>query len=213
MPFHRVAQGEFVAKIARRYVVSADAIWNHPDNADLKARRKTPHVLTAGDQIWVPETDLKTVSVATGSLHRFQVKAATTKVKVRFLRQEKPRGAVPFTATIGERSLDGALDGDGVLELTIPIDTTSFELELRPPNERVERYDVRVGHLDPADDPVGIEQRLRHLGHAWEGAADESGLGPEGSRVLAGFQKKHGLEPTGEIDDATRDKLRHVHGS
>lgn len=213
VPIHRVAQGEFVAKIAARYGVGAASIWDHPDNRDLKDRRKSPHILKPGDSLFVPEQERREVEAATGKLHRFKVKLATTTLRVRFHLEDDARSEVPFVANVQGAEIEGTLDGDGALELTVPVDTPFIDVELRPEDEPPMRFRLDVGHLDPADDPGGVAQRLRHLGYDWDAGGAADGLGEEGARLLAGFQKKHGLDPTGQIDDAVRDKLRDVHGS
>lgn len=213
MPIHRVAQGEFVGNIAARYGLRAEAIWDHPDNRDLKQRRKTPHILKPGDSLFVPEKQGKEVEVATGELHRFKVKLATTTLRVRFHLEDEARSSVPWVATVAGTEIEGTLDGDGALELAVPVETDFVDVELRPEGEPAERYRLKVGHLDPADDPDGVAQRLRHLGYDWDAGGASDGLGEAGARLLAGFQKKHGLDPTGRIDDAVRDKLREKHGS
>src|SRR5450432_2358900 len=43
---HIVEQGEHLSKIAADYGFrDSDTIWHYPDNAELKAKRKTPHIL------------------------------------------------------------------------------------------------------------------------------------------------------------------------
>jgi hypothetical protein len=55
---HRVRQGECLASIAARHgLPSAEALFDHPDNAELKRRRKHPGVLSPGDVVKVPERE------------------------------------------------------------------------------------------------------------------------------------------------------------
>jgi len=52
MPVHTVAQGEHLSGIAAKYGFQKVAtIWEHPDNAGLKSKRKNPHILLPGDKI------------------------------------------------------------------------------------------------------------------------------------------------------------------
>ena len=64
--------------------------------------------------------------------------------------------------------------------------------------------------MDPVDEVPGVRKRLANLGFF---CAPE---GPENADDLAGalrkFQEKHGLQETGKIDDATKSKLKEIHG-
>src|SRR5690606_17426642 len=52
---HRVAQGECLSTIAHRFgLESWKVLWDHPENAPLRERRKSPHVLLPGDVVAVP---------------------------------------------------------------------------------------------------------------------------------------------------------------
>ena len=53
---HVVAQGEYLSLIAARFGFrDPRVIWNHPDNAALRERRKNPNVLFPGDVLTIPE--------------------------------------------------------------------------------------------------------------------------------------------------------------
>ncbi len=52
-------------------------------------------------------------------------------------------------------------------------------------------------------------QWLRNLGF-YQGAID-SEVGAETEAAVKAFQEKHGIEASGQIDDATRGKLEEVH--
>jgi len=71
-------------------------------------------------------------------------------------------------------------------------------------------WELDLGHLDPIDTVRGVKARLANLGFdpgeindTWDDAAKEA---------LTQFQVVYGLPTTGgEVDDATRKKLREVH--
>jgi outer membrane protein OmpA-like peptidoglycan-associated protein len=79
--------------------------------------------------------------------------------------------------------------------------------------ERFVQIHLNCGALVPMDPPAAapVRQRLHNLGYGpskpdeWEGPALQS--------ALRAFQRKHGLEETGEGDEPTRAKLKEVHGS
>jgi peptidoglycan hydrolase-like protein with peptidoglycan-binding domain len=75
----------------------------------------------------------------------------------------------------------------------------------------LEQHVLKIGHLDPHDDPTGIQQRLRSLGYYF-GAVDGE-LGGVTAAALRRFQTANGLEVSGEADDATVSALRDAYGS
>lgn len=48
--------GDWLAKIAQEHGTTVSEIWNHPDNAEHRAKRGSPDVLYAGDVIHIPYT-------------------------------------------------------------------------------------------------------------------------------------------------------------
>jgi len=52
--WHRVQKGETLDAIAAQYGVSADEIWNHNLNKQLRDRRKTPDAIAPGDALYIP---------------------------------------------------------------------------------------------------------------------------------------------------------------
>ena len=71
----------------------------------------------------------------------------------------------------------------------------------------IEDYSLELGHLDPLTKDSGIRARLTNLGLDC-GDNDESL-----AQAIMEFQQQRGLDATGEMDDATRTKLKKVYGS
>jgi N-acetylmuramoyl-L-alanine amidase len=70
--------------------------------------------------------------------------------------------------------------------------------------------ELAFGGLDPITELSGIRARLQHLGYLRGPVDGASDAGTE--RALRAFQEAQGLEVTGVVDDATRDRLREAHG-
>ena len=52
--------GDHVSRIAdENGFGSWETLWDHPDNAELKAKRKNPNVLAEGDEVAIPEKKKK----------------------------------------------------------------------------------------------------------------------------------------------------------
>ena len=104
---------------------------------------------------------------------------------------------------------DGTTDAEGVARLEVPVHVREVEITLDGSGRS---FRLLIGDMDPVDEPSGVWKRLRHLGLL---ARDE--MAPEGDEALAeavaAFQREAGLEPTGEVDQATRDALVRAHGS
>jgi len=57
MPRKRqVREGDHLSSIAQAYGFRTDdPVWHHADNADLPAKRKSPHILAPGDEVTIPD--------------------------------------------------------------------------------------------------------------------------------------------------------------
>jgi hypothetical protein len=179
------------------------AVWEHPENASLRERRKSPHVLAAGDVVFVPDKTQAEKRVASGSRHRFTVRGATVALKLTLRdRKGSPIANKPFELAVGGVTRTGTTNGDGYLEVRVPVTSREGTLKIAGVT-----FPIAVGHLDPVDEPSGLQQRLRNLGllpHASPTAAQIED-------ALRWFQKVNDLPESGTADAATRDKLLEKH--
>lgn len=203
MSSHVVAQGECLSSISAQHGLNWEALWNHPENAELKAKRKNPNVLYPGDVLYVPDTELKWVSCATGQAHRFVVRGPQTQLKIRLTVNDKPRAKVSFKLLVDDEVLaQGTTDGDGFLSADIPSAIHDARLEVTEA-EVVDSYRLRLGDIDPIDTESGVSQRLYNLGYR---ALDSIG------EAVRAFQAKMKLPVTGDIDAPTRSALEDQYG-
>ena len=206
MPTYTVRQGDSIASIAEQNGFLWDTIWNHGNNAGLKAERKDPNVLFPGDEVFIPEKGQKQVDKPADARHRFVRKGVPHKLKVKLATADEARAGEPYTLVVGDQVLHGSLDGDGAFEHDVPGDAKTAQLILSGGDEII---NLRVGGLDPVGETSGAQQRLRNLGFDVGG---ESGtIGPKTTGALRAFQDRNGLPLTGELDGATKAKLQEVH--
>ena len=101
---------------------------------------------------------------------------------------------------------EGATDDDGLLEASISPSARSAVLHMID-----DQLDCKLqfGQLDPLEENLGIQQRLQNLGFFY-GALDGE-MSDELRNALFYFQSSVNLEPTGDMDDATRQKLFDMH--
>jgi len=210
MSLHSVSQGESILSLSRRYGVPVDKILNHADNRELRQRRRMQGILFPGDQLTIPEIESREENCATDRRHTFCCTNQSAFLRVRFMRKDDPRSGEPYVLRSGSRTIRGSLDSDGWLEARIPVDAEQATVFLGE-GPRQEKYEFRVGHLDPISESRGIQQRLNNLGFACGEESDE--IGDAASEAIGMFQRKHGMTATGELDDATRNRLREVYGS
>jgi N-acetylmuramoyl-L-alanine amidase len=203
MPLHTLAQGECALSVAARHGVPADAVWAHPRNAALRARRADLAVLLPGDELFVPDAEPAARPVTLRRRNRFVARGRTVAFRLRLLGEGgRPRAAQPYLLCVDGAWTSGRTDGDGWLEARIPAAAAHGELVLpahegQPPHEAEERFALAFGHLDPADEPTGARDRLRNLGFD----------------TLGAFQAAAGLPETGVLDAATAGALHAQHGS
>ncbi len=149
------------------------------------------------------------VALVAGARHVVRVRRALDLVCKRL---DAARDGAPWRVTFDDGTeLEGRLEEGGRLHALVPPAATSARVlvgDAADPAD-VDEYDVELGALAPAREPRGLQQRLNNLGY---GCGLEDGeLGPVTRAALARFQRKLGLDPTGEPDDATLARLVEAH--
>ena len=206
---YEVQAGDCISSVAYEHGFSWKTIWNHPANAALKQRRRNPYVLLSGDVLKIPDKTERLESCQTEKRHTFKLEGVPAKLRVRLLNHEdQPRANLPYTLSVDGRTVSGQTDGNGLIERTIPPNAQRAVLSFRV-NDLPQEYELRLGHLDPDDDSHGIQQRMTNLGY---GFVAGEGSPPDERATTAAFQRKAGLDPTGETDEATQQKLTQLHG-
>ncbi len=202
-----VQVGDCIASIASAHGLFWETLWQHPGNADLRAARRDPHVLLPGDRVHVPGKRRKEEPGQTETRHRFKRRGEPCELLVTLLDEdEQPRAGASYRLYLEGTAHSGVLDANGTLTVRMPARTRAARLVVDgDPFEEV--YNLQLGALDPDDAPSGIHARLRNLGYL---PGENGGVaGPD----LARFQSRHGLAATGELDEATRQRLRDEHYS
>ena len=209
---HLVRQGECLASIAVTYGFrDFETILSHPENAQLKELRTNPHILKPGDVLFVPARTEGTVECPTGQRHRFQLTANPIFLKLRL--RDPDGNAVAgrkYRLVVDGVTIDGSTDDNGRLVQRISPTAEHGKLFLWENNDDsgpAILLALDIGHLDPIEVPSGVQARLRNLGYRCPaGAVDEATRS-----AVRKFQRDHGLEETGEPDEATQRKLVEVH--
>jgi hypothetical protein len=209
VPWHTVEQGEWIGSIAKEYgFYDWRKIYNAPENADLRRVRPEPNLLYPGDQVFIPPLDVRECSCVTDQLHTFLLKKPETTKLIIIVKDEndQPIGSKPYKLTTLDGKLySGTTDANGKLEEEIPHDTMVGVLEVQGYH-----YDVRVGHLDPIEEIMGVQERLTNIGY--DCSPIDGTLNDQTVLAITQFQEEMDLTATGELDDATREKLKEKYG-
>ena len=207
MPNYTIQQGDHLSALAEKFGFrELKSIWDHPSNAALKAKRKDPHILFPGDQLFIPDKTEKIESVPTTKAHKFQVKSEPLKLKL--LLQDvnaKARANVDCKLDLDGTVTTEKTGGDGTLTKTIPKSAKVGKLTL--PDVEVP---LLIGHLDPIDEESGQIARLNNLGYE---AGDTGKSDPDRFKsAVEEFQCDNKLTVDGICDAATQAKLKEIHG-
>ncbi|MEW6363378.1 MAG: peptidoglycan-binding protein [Acidobacteriota bacterium] len=207
MPYYKVRQGDCVSSIAEKRGFTWQTIWDHPDNASLKRKRKDPNVLLPGDQVFIPEKRVRQESGGTEQRHSFRKKGVPAKLRLRVLDdQDQPRANEPYTLEIDGKVVSGSTDSDGRIECPISPSAAHAKLLLGQ-----EEFELALGNVDPIEELTGVQARLNNLG--FDCGQVDGKLGSKTEAALRDFQAYYGLKETGEPDDSTRKKLVDIYGS
>jgi putative peptidoglycan binding protein len=203
LPQYVVKQGDCILSIAKDFGFFWETLWNDPQNASLKQLRKDPNVLLTGDVVYIRDKQIKEESKPTDALASFVRKGTPAQLRLQLLdRNQQPRANLQYTLVIDGKSQGGTSDSNGWINETMPPNAKKADLIVVDQGVP-EKYAMGLGTVDPITVTTGVEQRLKNLGHS-----TTSGL----SQAVKSFQKKYGLPVTGDPDDATREKLKSIHG-
>lgn len=210
--FHRVYQGEWISKLARWYgIPSWHLIWNHPENQELRTKRKTPNILLPGDLVYIPARTPKAVTRSVDRLHKFRVTSGLIPFLLTLYDENKqPRPHVPYGFRVDQGPFaPGRTDDTGVIREKIPPDAETLFLEV---DDQV--IEINLGHLDPLEEVTGIQARLSHLGY--DPGEIDGVYGPRTAAAVRAFQRDctdPKLKVDGICGPKTRDALKKYFGS
>ena len=205
---YQVKQGDCISSIAFENGFFPDTIWNHPNNAELKEKRKDPNVLLPGDIVYVPDLRIKEVNEPTNQVHKFRVKNVPAKLSLHLLENGEPQRNEQYTLEVDGEVIRGVTDSEGKIKVSISPNAKKGKLILGT-GENQKEYNLSLGRLDPVNEISGIQTRLNNLGFDC-GRADGK-MNPETKEALQAFQSSVGLPATGEIDSATEAKIQGSH--
>jgi len=209
MPTHTVKEGEHLSRIARLAGFrDYRAVWEHPQNAQLRQKRKNPHILFPGDKVFVPDKQEKEDSAATNQRHRYRAQEPVLMLRLVL----KGLDGTPVANAACELRVAGETfqlqtDGQGRLAQRIPVSAESGSLKCQ---EKGLELQLKIGHLHPVDEQSGWIARLNNLGYQ---AGDPAR--PDEAQVRSAveeFQCDHRLTVDGKCGPNTQTKLREIHG-
>lgn len=216
---HTVIPGDHMSSIAEQYgFTKYETIWNHPENAGLKSLRKNPNVLNPGDQVYIPDREIKTLDRPVDALHSFT--RATEDLKLRIVLNRmynKPYASTPCTLLVGLDKTDLTTDGNAQIEQTIKrqvVDASvkvDDQIQVGGETVPIEReVDFKIGFLDPVTEVSGQVARLANLGY-YRGP-DSPVDADEFLSAVEEFQCENRLAVDGQCGPLTQAKLLSVHG-
>ncbi len=202
---HTVKAGESIASLAAAAGHFPNTVWNHPDNASLKADRINMNTLAVGDRVFIPDARPKTVEVKTDKVHRFRRRGVPATLRLQLRRNGKPRKETPYRLEFAGMTDEGTTDADGILEAFVP--PSVREIRLYVGNSKRARV-LAIGHLEPATATEGLQQRLRNLGFD---APSSGELDAATRAAVAAFQRGAEFEADGDATDETIEAIRQAH--
>ncbi|MFO0614806.1 MAG: type VI secretion system tip protein TssI/VgrG [Polyangiaceae bacterium] len=137
-------------------------------------------------------------------------------LKIRFTDEYfHPYAGKHYELRAGEETIEGETDGEGRIVAKVSKEARLARVELwvdvYPKGKRRE-YTFVIEPLPSVSTLEGVRARLAQLGYL-AGSNDSEELDEATMSALRAFQRDHGLEPTGQPDDATRGALVERHKS
>jgi len=202
--WREVSEGECLLSIAFETGFLWETLWNLPENAELREKRKDPGLLLPGDRILIPELRTETFERNTDARHRFVKRGTPAKLRLVVEYEDDPVANADYVLSLDGSVRKGKTDSQGLLEVPIPPNASEGLLEVGGL-----RFELQLGALDPHSEDIGAQQRLANLGF-YHGELDGV-VGPKTRKAIGEFQARTGLPLTGELDDRTLDLLLERH--
>jgi hypothetical protein len=208
---HTVKRAETIVQIAQQYGFRAwEPIWDHPENADLRALRPSAHVLAQGDELHIPDKELAEFSCETNQAHVFRVRSMKQWIdQVVLDENDEPLAGRPFELKAAGTTITGETDNSGSIREEIPLSAKTAELKvwIEPGNDDSRlTWKLQLGDLDPVETPYGLKGHLTNLGYDCGNVDDQ--LDEKTREAVREFQRDHALAVTGEGDPPTLEKLK-----
>jgi murein L,D-transpeptidase YcbB/YkuD len=212
MRTHIVRDGEYLTQIAAKAGFDADTLWNHPSNADLKAKRPHRDILTTGDIVPIPDLPEPTgLALKKGATNRYVANVPKITMSVIARNGDTVLANEPYLVKGAGDPIEGTTDGNGKLTFSISIHVREGEITLP---KRGLSFPLHVGDMDPVSEDSGVKKRLSNLGFYTAPVGADAGDAEQALRAaVAAFQKANGMEANGVVDDAIRKRLTDAHGS
>jgi hypothetical protein len=199
---YAVQQGDCFSNIAEQCGIPWKTLWNHPDNAELKQKRKDPNVLYPGDVVSIPDKEPKEESRGADARHKFKKKGEPTHIKIRLLLDDEPRAGISYGLQVDGATIKGSTDSGGYLQAVVPPGAQKGVLTVGEGTAR-DVFQLGFGTLDPIETDSGVRGRLDSLGYRVDGDL---------AAAVRAFQSKEKLDVTGAVDDSLRAKLKEKFG-
>jgi hypothetical protein len=202
-----VQQGDHLAKLAFLFGTDSATLWNDPRNAELAARRTNSRTLHPGDVIYVPGEPAPALELVVGEPNTYRARVPKVAIRVRLDSSYVALAGKEYELHgLGSASPPrGVVSADSEVAFEVPVWTREVALHFHDPKLILK---LRIGDLDPIEEPSGITQRLRNLGHLpATGAISSARL----AAAIRTFQAQANLEMTGHLDSATRDAIQREH--
>ena len=177
-----------------------NAILDAPENAELKKKRSDPGILKEGDQVFIPNKVMRQDPSAVDAKHTYNV--APPKAWIRIAVNDAGGAALAgkaYTLLVDGVTTSGTIAAGGIIEQAVAVDAASGTLTVTIDDKTTETWDLHLGYMDPLDEESGVAARLRNLGFDY---------GDDTAAAVKAFQARTGIDVTGAIDDALRDKLK-----
>jgi hypothetical protein len=210
---HVAKYDECFTSIAAQYGFDPESLWNDPSNMELKEKRKNMNILAEGDVVHIPEKTVKWENVKSGNCYTIKIADLMSSIQLQLLNTNgDKRPNVNYILSIKTKSNQtipdkkGTTDSDGFMNEPVPPDADIATVVVIE-NGNEDRYELKLGGLDPIDTLRGKQQRLSNIGFYCE---YEEELGESTRDAINLFQAQYELKVTGEFDEETVKKLEEI---
>jgi len=200
---HKAAKGEDVPQIAaKKGFFDVDALFSSTDNDSLRETRPNMNQLVEGDQLALPPKEAEPESVPSGVLTPFTLASRPVQRLRLVVQSDTP---FSYVLSVGGATFRSDHEGSALIEHEVPVSAQKGKLKITPAGGKPLEWDVSLGTLEPVTTVKGQQARLQNLGFDPKGV--DGKVGKNTKAATAAFQRFCGLEPTGDIDEATQAEL------